>query len=111
MIQTIITIIKENFPTLLSSFEKNPFVLLTLIFIGSTGYFARSDYITTKEKIATELVYDKRVDSLQAENNKLKIELTDSKKYEYYNQVIDSTLKTMFINNLIKKNNNDNKRD
>lgn len=110
MIQTIITIIKENFPTLLNRFEKKPFVILSLIFLSSTGYFGYQDYNTTKEKIATELVYDKRIDSLRAENYKLQIEIERLKKYDIYNQVIDSTLKTMFINNLIKNSKND-KRD
>lgn len=107
MIQTIITIIKENFPTLLASFEKNPFVLLTLVFLGTTGWFGVDNYKITKKMIATEVVYDKRLDSLRTDNNRLKIENEKLKSYDFYNQVIDSTLKTLFINNLIKKNEND----
>lgn len=104
MKQTILTIIKENVPLLLDKFDAKPFMVLTIIFIVTTGIFGKLWYNQLIDNSDQVIKHSVVVDSLK---NEIKIKdmiIHDKSKHDDVNAVIDSTLKTLIINNLIKKN-------
>lgn len=107
MTQTIITLIKENFLLLLEKWEKRPFVILSLILLAVSIFLGKSLFDTTKAKNNLEINHMRDMDSLKTENTKLMIQLSKSGKYENYNAIIDSTLETLFRNNLLKNTTNE----
>lgn len=102
MTQTLITLIKENFIVLLEKWEKRPFVIISLILLGVSIYLGKQWWEVTKTKNNLEITHMKDMDSVRTENTKLQMQLKDCEKYEDYNIIIDSTLKTLFQNNLLK---------
>lgn len=111
MIQTLKDIIKDNFPALLAVWEKRPFVILSLGLLILSGVLGKQWWDVNEEKNDLAVLHHEQLDSLRLENHNLNIQLNncikDYSKYKDYNVIIDSTLKTLFINNLLKKNTNE----
>lgn len=104
MKQTILTIIKENFPVIFAKFEAKPFMILTLVFISTSVFFCNLWYKGVEAGVKNQVKSSVTIDSLKNEINNRDMIIYEYKKYDDVNAAIDSTLKTLIINNLIKKN-------
>lgn len=102
MIQFLRDIIKDNFPLLLSVFERRPFVILSGLFLATSIVLGILWWNVNDEKNKNTIQYIQDLDSVKRELHQVQLELNECKKNDNFNGVIDSTIKTLLIEKLLK---------
>lgn len=103
MTKALAMFLDKYFTVLLEKWEKRPFVMLSFILLNITIFFGVKWWDETERNRQIELECLSKQDSLKTIINDKDKLIIEKNKYNDYNEIIDSTLITLFKENLLKK--------